>query len=164
MGCALQRATLDEGAAVSYAEDMERESQRRMARRLAGKPLHETSAELEQRLKEEDDRLEKAIRKDCTERYRANGCVVYDTEQRRKTRGTPGVSDLIVFHHRSMSFWFHEVKTPAGELEPSQRNFKEDCDACAVPYVVGGVEAAEAALDAFVRPKSAFSRETSEPL
>jgi hypothetical protein len=150
---------------MSYADDVRREAELRQARRAAGRPLHELPDELERREREKDDRLEKAIRKDCIDRYRANGCVVYDTEQRRKTRGTPGVSDLIVFHHRTMSHWYHEVKAPTGELEPSQRNFKEDCDACGIPYVVGGIEAAEAALDLFVRSRSpVFSRETSAHL
>lgn len=133
---------------LGNARDTIREAERRKARRNAGKPLHETPAELEQRTRSDDNRLEKEIQRDCVRIYRANGCVVYETSQKRAAKVTPGLPDLIVFHARAKAMWYHEVKTATGELRPDQRDFQEQCQLTGTPHYVGGIEAAERALTA----------------
>lgn len=122
----------------------------RKQRAAAGKPLHLTHREVAENAAEEqlekDFRLEREIQNDCIRLYRAHGCSVYITSVKmkvsKKAKVTPGVSDLIVFHTRARSMFFHECKNASGRLEPSQTNFQSDALAVGVPYIVGGIDAA----------------------
>ena len=126
------------------------EAQRRTARRAAGKPVNLSPAELEQRSKEEDDRLEKLIQAECRKVFLAHGCRVYWFSQKRKTGQTPGIPDLYVFRLAKplLSFWF-EVKPPGKELDPDQVAFKEECELTNTLHAWGGVADAWRALHRF---------------
>lgn len=135
------------------AEDIRREAERRQVRRAAGLPLNETPAELEERAKEDDDRLEKDIQAECVKEYRANGCTVYEgLKEKRSTKIAPGWPDLGVFHPSRKLFWFHEVKTPTGKLRPDQKDFRETCIATGVTHIVGGIAAARLAIETLLYP------------
>jgi hypothetical protein len=123
------------------------EAERRAARRSQGLPLTATADELEQQAREDDARQEKEIQWECVKFYRAHGCVVYETSQKRASRIAPGIPDLIVFHPRSGKHWYHEVKTPKGELRPDQKDFREQCLLTHVTHIVGGVAAAGLAIE-----------------
>jgi hypothetical protein len=132
---------------MSSAELIE-EARRRNERRAQGKPITpEQSAEgLRHVINERDARLEKDIQRDVYKRYRNFGCEIYWLSQARETRQTPGVPDLIVFHPRSATAWYHEVKTPTGTVSPAQLHFLELAAGCGIRVVVGGVNAAEEQL------------------
>lgn len=135
---------------LSNPEAMIAEQRRRAERRAKGLPLHETAEEVEQlrekRVAEEDARLEKEIQRDVYKIYRAFGCELYWMSQARATRQTAGVPDLIVFHPRTRSMFYHECKTPRGKLSPAQVVFQEQCTRAGITVVVGGVDAAEEQL------------------
>ena len=77
----------------------------------------------------------------CKKRYRAVGCKVWDTSQKRRALITPGLPDLLVFHVGKQAFWFHEVKHKAPQTDEQQK-FQRACEACGVKYLLGGVEEA----------------------
>jgi hypothetical protein len=126
------------------------ESRRRDDRRARGLPLSETPAELDTRIAEDDQRLEKQIQADVVKAYRAHGCIVYSLSQPRATKQTPGIGDLYVLwpemHFEGPATWWHETKTPTGRASPDQVEFREYCDRCGEGYVIGGLAAAEAKL------------------
>lgn len=89
---------------------------------------------------------EKSVQQDVREEYEAAGCKVYNLSQARAAKQTPGLSDLWIVHvGRGVAFW-HEVKRPGGELSDAQRTFREECRACGVRHVSGGVEEARIAI------------------
>ena len=133
---------------VMTLEEVLAESRRRDARRAQGLPLHETPAEIEERIAEDDARLEKVIQTDVVKLYRAHGCVVFSLSQPRATKQTPGIADLYVFCPSAAAAWWHEVKTPTGKQSPAQVVFQQFCESCHVGYVLGGVLSAAAKLDA----------------
>ena len=77
-----------------------------------------------------DDRLEAPVRLGIREVFELHGFKVYDLEQERPTRQTPGPTDLLVFGFGRILF--AEVKRPKrrGEahdgLSPDQRGFRDD--------------------------------------
>ena len=123
-------------------DDVRAEAERRAARRRQGLPLTATPAEIEQQAREDNLRLERDIQRGCVKYYRAHGCVVYETSQKRAAKVSPGIPDLIVFHPRSGLHWYHEVKTPSGELRPDQKDFREQCLLTKTTHIVGGLAAA----------------------
>lgn len=122
------------------------EAERRRIRREQGLPLHETPAELAERIEEDDDRLEREIQVDVVKLYKALGCQVWSHSELRKTKQTPGYPDLTVLHPRRRIHWYHETKTPAGKLEPAQLEFFCTAAESGVTVIVGGVAAAETHL------------------
>lgn len=127
------------------------EAARRARRRQQGLPVAaETREETQERLAEDDDRLEKEIQLDVMRLYRRFGCVIYNLSQARRTKQTPGLGDLFGFtpmlyiQPSRIPFW-HETKTPTGRLRPDQREFHDFCQETAggVRHIVGGVGAAE---------------------
>jgi hypothetical protein len=133
---------------MSSAELIE-EARRRGERRRLGKPLAPTPVELEQREKEIDARLEKEIQAEVIKLYKAFGCAVYNLSQARASKQTPGLPDLVCFYedqdkynNRSFSWW-HETKTPSGKQSDAQVEFQIRCRRVSVPYVLGGIRAAE---------------------
>ena len=70
---------------------------------------------------------EARIRRNITGLMKTFGFSVWDLEQNRKTRQTPGIPDLII------SGWgqhFHvEVKVPGKKETPAQVDFRETCNA-----------------------------------
>lgn len=121
---------------------------RRADRRSRGLPLEETPAEAAARIADVDRRREKDIQRDIRRLYLAHGCTVYWLSQARETGQTAGLGDLFVFCRKAQRAWWHEVKTPTGDLSPAQLDFQNDCDWCHVGYVYGGLAAAEAKLRA----------------
>ena len=66
-------------------------------------------------------RPEQAIRLGIKKFLKQVGFAVWDCEQNRRTRVTPGLSDLIAFGHGVILFI--EVKTDRGRLTPYQEGF-----------------------------------------
>jgi hypothetical protein len=126
--------------------DLIAEAHRRLERRKKGLPLNETPEELAEGVKAKDERLEKEIQSECVRIYRAHGCIVYETSQKRRAKVSPGIPDLMVFHAAKEAFWFHEVKTPRGSLSPAQEDFRDRCAETGTLLVWGGVDDARAAL------------------
>jgi len=70
---------------------------------------------------------EARIRKNIVDLMRTLGFSVWDLEQNRKTRQTPGIPDLII-----SGFGQHlhvEVKVPGRHETPGQIDFRETCNA-----------------------------------
>ncbi len=126
------------------ADQVREEARRRADRRAKNLPLTETPAEREQRIVDEDFRLEREIQAECVRLYRANGFTVWEgLKDKRKTKIQPGHPDLTLFHVRLKWHGYQEVKTPTGELRPDQKDFREVCIASGVPHFVGGVQIAQ---------------------
>jgi hypothetical protein len=139
----VQRPMID----LTNPDAIRAEAERRLARRSQGKPLAPTPDELATREAVADDRLEREIQAECVKLYRAHGCTVYvGLVAKGKGKIQPGWPDLGVFHPRTKTFWFHEVKTPTGTLRPDQADFRETCLATGVLHYVGGIETARQAL------------------
>lgn len=130
------------------ASEVMAESKRRADRRAKGLPIHETPEEVDQRVLEEDSRLERQIQADVVRLYRAHGCIVYSLSQTRASKQTPGIGDIYVLNPVKKRAWWHETKTPSGRQSPDQREFALLCHSCTVGYVLGGVEAARMHLKA----------------
>ena len=62
------------------------------------------------------------------------GFAVWDMEQNRKTRQTPGFPDLVVIGHGLILFV--EVKTPKGKLSEHQELFRDEVTANGGTYLV----------------------------
>jgi hypothetical protein len=128
-------------------EEVVAEARRRKDRRAAGLPLaEETPAEVEERIAEDDSRLEKEIQRDVVDLYLHFSCLVYNLSQARASKQSPGLADLYVIHLPSKHAWWHETKTPTGKQRPAQREFQVIHKYTPVGYVVGGVLAAEEQL------------------
>lgn len=67
------------------------------------------------------------IRRGIVKFLRMIGFAVYDLEQNRKTRQTPGIPDLYV-QGKGIRFWV-EVKTAKGRLSEAQADFKAEEEA-----------------------------------
>jgi hypothetical protein len=128
---------------TATAAEIVEEARRRADRRAQGKPLAPDPVEVAERVREDDERLEKEIQRDVWRLYRKHGCQVWWMSQPRATKQTPGPGDLIVFHARTGNAWWHETKTSTGEQEPAQKVFEEYCLTCDWQYVLGGIAAAE---------------------
>ena len=64
------------------------------------------------------------------------GALVYDLEQNRPTRQTPGVSDLIVLWPDGGGCWFVEVKAARGRQSEAQQEFQRAVIAAGGVYVL----------------------------
>lgn len=89
---------------------------------------------------------EKDVQHDVANCYAAMGAFVAWTSVYRQTRVTPGLPDLIVLLPYRKGVLFHEVKAPGGKQSPAQVTFEAEAFAAGVPYVLGGVAEAKAAL------------------
>lgn len=79
-------------------------------------------------------RPETAIRLGIKRLLRQVGFSVWDMEQNRPTRQTPGLPDLIALGHS----WclMIECKTPKGRLTDYQRGFQKACEGTPADYIV----------------------------
>ena len=95
---------------------------------------------------------EKQVQAAVVRLYTLAGCAVYNLSQARATMQSPGLPDLYVFHADTGTAWWHEVKRPGGKPSPAQLEFQARCAACGVPYLLGGLEEAEARVR-MIRPR-----------
>jgi hypothetical protein len=70
---------------------------------------------------------EAKIRRSIRDFLRMMGGAVWDLEQNRPTRQTPGFPDLVVLGWGHVAFV--EVKTPQGRLTEHQELFRRECEA-----------------------------------
>ncbi len=77
---------------------------------------------------------ETRIRIDIRELLKKMGYSVWDLEQNRKTRQTPGFSDLVAFGHGMILFI--EVKTEKGTQSDYQKIFEAEVNANGGTYFV----------------------------
>ena len=84
---------------------------------------------------------ETAVQAECKALYRAVGCLIWDTSQKRRALITPGLPDLLVFHLGKRAFFFHEIKATAPQ-SAEQRRFEQTCETCGITYLLGGVDVA----------------------
>ncbi len=77
---------------------------------------------------------ETRIRIDIREFLKKMGYALWDLEQNRKTRQTPGFSDLVAFGHGMILFI--EVKTEKGKLSDAQEVFAHSVRANGGTYLV----------------------------
>jgi len=75
--------------------------------------------------------------------YQAFGCEVRRFNEGRRTRISEGWPDIFVFCRQKATHWVHEVKVPGGEQSPQQSETQELCEACRLPYILGGVHEAQ---------------------
>ena len=68
---------------------------------------------------------ETAIRIGIRDLLRTLGFAVWDLEQNRQTRQTPGFTDLVAMGRGHILFI--EVKTPKGSLSGAQEIFRDEC-------------------------------------
>ncbi len=66
------------------------------------------------------------------------GWSTWDMEQNRRTRQTPGFSDLVAFHPDPPMIVFVELKAPQGRLSPAQKIFEQTCKEAGGTHVVWG--------------------------
>lgn len=90
---------------------------------------------------------ERAVQSSITKLFRQMSVPYYDTSQPFRALITPGVPDLIVFHPRH-GLAFIEVKSVSGRQSKAQQRFQQQCEAAGIRYVLGGVEAVAAWLNA----------------
>jgi hypothetical protein len=88
------------------------------------------------------DQLERDVQRAVMAFYASMGCEVIRFSEGRRTRVTPGWPDLAVFCLRKGQMWVHEIKRPGGQQRPAQGNVERFFQACHVPYLLGGVQAA----------------------
>ena len=77
---------------------------------------------------------ETRIRIDIREFLKKMGFSLWDLEQNRKTRQTPGFSDLVAFGHGMILFI--EVKTETGTQSENQKIFEAEVKANGGTYLV----------------------------
>lgn len=80
------------------------------------------------------NRPEQKIRIEIREFMKTMGFAAWDLEQGRKTRQTPGISDLIIFGHDLILFV--EVKTPKGTQSDHQKLFELEVTANGGTYLI----------------------------
>jgi hypothetical protein len=84
---------------------------------------------------------------DVVKLYRAFGCRVYNFSQKRPSKQTDGIPDLVVFCEAASLSWWHETKrTKSGKLSPAQVDFREACELTDTEHVAGGLRAAREQL------------------
>lgn len=81
-------------------------------------------------------RPETAIRLGIKDLLRKLGWAVWDLEQNRPTRQTPGLPDLIAMHEGRRMVLFIECKTPKGRLSPAQEEFRRIASRSGATYLV----------------------------
>lgn len=119
------------------------EAERRRRAREAGRPLADdglrtaASAPI-------DNALEAREQRRVIDLFRAMGCRVYETSQKRAAKVTPGIPDLWVVCIRAGLAWWWETKRSAGGRHSSvQLDFAEECVLTGTPYGTGDRRAAE---------------------
>lgn len=84
--------------------------------------------------------LEDDEQEDVRRLYLAYGCVVFATSQKRRSKISEGIPDLYVLAPRvGMAGWHETKRAQGGVLSPAQREFRDFCVACAVPWCAGGL-------------------------
>lgn len=78
--------------------------------------------------------------------YQAFGCEVRRFNEGRRTRVSAGWPDLFVFCRQKTTHWVHEAKALGGKQSPEQSATQELCEACGLPYVLGGIHEAQEQL------------------
>jgi hypothetical protein len=79
----------------------------------------------------------------CRQVFEKAGCAVYSTSQRRRSKVSAGICDLIVFAPPGQKWclmW--ETKAGRGKLSEAQRKFALHCHRTGVAYWSGGVSKA----------------------
>lgn len=95
------------------------------------------------------DAIEKDEQLEVVKMYRAHGCLVRNLSQARRTKQAPGLPDLWVVHRGKRQAWWHETKrSVGGRYSPAQLEFRDDCQACGIPWVGGDRRHAAAQLRA----------------
>jgi hypothetical protein len=69
---------------------------------------------------------------------RQMGWAVYRLSQPRASRQTLGLADVYAMHDRRGPLWW-EAKREGGKQSARQKAFQNQCIACGVPYVLGGI-------------------------
>lgn len=70
--------------------------------------------------------------------FRAYGAVVYRTSQKRPSKVSRGIADLIVmFPARGFSLWWETKRQVGGHQRPDQAQFEKDCRAGGWTYRMG---------------------------
>jgi hypothetical protein len=70
--------------------------------------------------------------------FRAYGAVVYRTSQKRPSKVSRGIADLIVmFPTRGFSLWWETKRQVGGKQRPDQVQFERDCRAGGWTYRLG---------------------------
>jgi hypothetical protein len=83
----------------------------------------------------------------CRQVFEKAGCAVYSTSQRRRSRVSAGIPDLIVFGPPGHPFHLYfEVKAGRGRLSEAQHKFALHCERANVRCEAGGEVAARRIL------------------
>lgn len=70
--------------------------------------------------------------------FRAYGAVIYRTSQKRPSKVSRGIADLIVmFPARGFALWWETKRQVGGEQRPDQIQFEKDCRAAGWTYRLG---------------------------
>ena len=124
-------------------EQAHAEADRRRRAQDAGRPLADdglrTAAPEPQ-----DNALEAREQRRVIELFRAMGCRVYETSQKRAAKVTPGIPDLWVVCVRvGLAWWWETKRTAGGRHSSVQLDFAEECALTGTPYGTGDRRAAE---------------------
>lgn len=93
---------------------------------------------------------------DCRAVFEKAGCTVYSTSQRRASKVSPGIPDLIVMGPPGSPFLlFFEVKHGQGKLSEAQRRFQLHCQRTGTRYAAGSKAAARKLLSTLIAEYSA---------
>ena len=119
------------------------EADRRRRARAAGRPIADDGLRVVEPAPV-DNALEAREQRRVIDLFRAMGCRVYETSQKRAAKVTPGIPDLWVVCIRAGLAWFWETKRSAGGRHSSvQLDFAEECALTGTPYGTGDRRAAE---------------------
>jgi hypothetical protein len=80
--------------------------------------------------------------------YESLGCAVVRFNEGRRTRNPGGWPDLFVFCERKRIAWPHECKEIGEKQSDFQRTIQRYFENCGISYVIGGVSAARAHVEA----------------
>lgn len=90
------------------------------------------------------DEVEKVTQAKVVKRFRAFGFKVYNLSQARRTKQTPGLSDLWITHRRrGLALWWETKRPLGGRFSSEQLDFRDECTAAGVSYGAGDERAAE---------------------
>jgi hypothetical protein len=95
----------------------------------------------------DEDATWQKVEANCRKVFEKAGCTVYSTSQRRRSRVSAGVPDLIVFGPPGAPFHLYfEVKAGRGKLSGAQRQFALHCQRSGIEFDCGGETAARQML------------------
>lgn len=92
------------------------------------------------------DLLENDVQRAVMAFYRSFDIEIARFSERRtgRTRVTAGWPDLVLGCVRKRAFWVHETKRERGGRQSiEQGHMQQWLEACGVPYLIGGVQAAQ---------------------